>query len=260
MTTAYRATGIILKTFPLGEADRIVTILTPERGLVRAVAGGARKPKSNLSGRTEPFVVNEWLLVPGRRQGDALDRIQNVNSQQTFPTLRTSLSKLTIAQYWAEIVLQHALVNQPQDALYMVLVEHLERLNHAEKITEWAELAHGIFHLLAIAGIAPQVQHCYRCRKTLEAASELLFSSSGLLCETCASSRRPQRLWAASVLTLPLLQVLPLAELPSALKSDPLWLMVERLLRANCELHHHRPIQAATLLPDIVTDGIAEGA
>ena len=46
----YRATGINLKTIPLGEADRIVTILTPERGLVRAVAAGARKQKSQLGG------------------------------------------------------------------------------------------------------------------------------------------------------------------------------------------------------------------
>ena len=63
----YRATGINLKAIPLGEADRIVTILTPERGLVRAVAAGARKQKSQLGGRTELFVVNELVLAEGDR-------------------------------------------------------------------------------------------------------------------------------------------------------------------------------------------------
>ncbi|NJP21762.1 MAG: hypothetical protein HC763_25260 [Hydrococcus sp. CRU_1_1] len=66
MTKTYQATGIILKGMPLGEADRLLTILSPEYGLIRAVAPGARKHKSRLRGRSELFVVNQWLIVKGR--------------------------------------------------------------------------------------------------------------------------------------------------------------------------------------------------
>ncbi len=250
MPPTYTTTGISLKTFPLGEADRIITILTPDQGLIRAVASGARKSKSSLSARTDLFVVNEWLLSPGRRQGESLERVQQVASVQTFNRLRTSFSKLTIAQYWAELVLQHALVNHAQETLYLMLIEHLQRLDRADRDREWAELAQGIFHLLAIVGIAPQVQQCYRCQSQLASATEVLFSTSGLLCEACASGRRPPRLLGASLQTLPLLRALPLAEIPPELAEHPLWLQVERLLRPNCELHSQRPIQAAALLPD----------
>jgi DNA repair protein RecO (recombination protein O) len=58
MSRTYQATGINLKGMALGEADRLLTILTAERGLVRAVAPGARKFKSKLRGRSELFVVN----------------------------------------------------------------------------------------------------------------------------------------------------------------------------------------------------------
>ncbi|MDB9379435.1 DNA repair protein RecO, partial [Nodularia sphaerocarpa] len=71
MTKTYKATGINLKAQVLGESDRIVTILTREFGLIRAVAPGARKQNSSLGGRSGMFVVNELLIAKGR----SLDRI-----------------------------------------------------------------------------------------------------------------------------------------------------------------------------------------
>jgi DNA repair protein RecO (recombination protein O) len=67
----YQVTGINLKASPFGEADRLVTILTPEYGLLRVVAPGARKPKSSLGGRSGIFVINQLLLARGK----SMDRI-----------------------------------------------------------------------------------------------------------------------------------------------------------------------------------------
>ena len=71
MSGTYKATGINLKAIPIGENDRLVTVLTPERGLVRAIVPGARKSNSSLGGRTALFVVNNLLIAQGR----SLDRI-----------------------------------------------------------------------------------------------------------------------------------------------------------------------------------------
>ena len=71
MTKTYKAIGINLKAQPLGESDKIVTILTQEFGLIRVVATGARKQNSSLGGRMGMFVVNELLIS----QGKNLDRI-----------------------------------------------------------------------------------------------------------------------------------------------------------------------------------------
>ncbi|NEP48828.1 MAG: DNA repair protein RecO [Moorea sp. SIO3C2] len=164
MSQTYKATGINLKSIPLGEADRLLTILTREFGLIRVVAPGARKQKSKLGGRSGLFVINQLLLAKGR----SLDKIIQAESTQSYPGLSQDLSKLAASQYLAELVLCHALSEQPQEELYELLNEHLRRLEQLPKNTAnpsglslvLAHLSHGVFHLLALAGIAPQVQLC----------------------------------------------------------------------------------------------------
>lgn len=164
MSRTYKATGINLKSMPLGEADKLVTILTREYGLVRVVAPGARKQNSKLGGRSGLFVVNDLLLAKGR----SLDKITQAETLESYPGLSKNLAKLAASQYLAELVLCHALSEQPQEELYELLNEHLRRLECLPNTSEsqsavssvLALLSHGIFHLLALAGIAPQVRVC----------------------------------------------------------------------------------------------------
>ena len=159
MSRTYKATGINLKTQVLGESDKIVTILTPEFGLIRAVAPGARKHNSSLGGRSGMFVVNELLIAKGR----SLDKITQAQTLKTYPGLAKDLGKLAASQYLAEIVLCQALSEQPQEELYELFNEHLHRLealSSANLSGVLALLAHGVFHLLALAGVTPQVQVC----------------------------------------------------------------------------------------------------
>lgn len=164
MSRTYKATGINLKSMPLGEADKLVTILTREFGLVRAVAPGARKQNSKLGGRSGLFVINELLIAKGR----SLDKITQAETLESYPGLSKNLGKLAASQYLAELVLCYALSEQPQEELYELLTEHLRRLerlpnvndSYSEASSVLAHLSHGVFHLLALAGIAPQVQLC----------------------------------------------------------------------------------------------------
>ncbi|KAB8332411.1 DNA repair protein RecO [Scytonema tolypothrichoides VB-61278] len=159
MSKTYKATGINLKAQPLGESDRLVTILTTEFGLIRAVAPGSRKHNSSLGGRSGMFVVNELLIAKGR----SLDKITQAQTIKSYPGLAKDLGKLGASQYLAEIALSVALSEQPQEELYELLNEHLNRLEalpNTETLNVLAHLAHGIFHLLALAGLTPQVQIC----------------------------------------------------------------------------------------------------
>ena len=159
MSRTYTATGINLQAQALGESDKIVTILTREFGLIRAVAPGARKHNSSLGGRSGMFVVNELLIAKGR----SLDKITQAQTLKTYPGLAKDLAKLAASQYLAEIVLCQALSEQPQEELYEILNEHLNRLEALPKAESYgvlAYLAHAVFHLLALAGLTPQVQVC----------------------------------------------------------------------------------------------------
>ncbi|MBD2450303.1 DNA repair protein RecO [Nostoc sp. FACHB-152] len=167
MNRTYKATGINLKTQVLGESDRIVTILTQEFGLIRAVAPGARKHNSSLGGRSGMFVVNELLIAKGR----SLDKITQAQTLKTYPGLAKDLGKLAAAQYLAEIVLCQALSEQPQEELYDLLNEHLERLETLPKTETsgiYAYLSHGVFQLLTLAGLTPQIQKCCLTQRSLK--------------------------------------------------------------------------------------------
>jgi DNA repair protein RecO (recombination protein O) len=166
MTVArtYRATGINLKGAPLGEADLLLTILTAEHGLLRAVAPGARKPKSKIGGRTGLFVVNQLSLGRGR----SLDRIHQAEAIASYPRLCEDLGKLTAGQYLAEMALLQALSDQPQVELFGALtgaIAAVEAVNVAgggedRSTAVLAALSRGIYGLLTIAGVTPQVFDC----------------------------------------------------------------------------------------------------
>jgi DNA repair protein RecO (recombination protein O) len=157
MGQTYKATGINLKSMPLGEADKILTILTREHGLIRAVAPGARKAKARLGGRCELFVVNELLLSKGR----SLDRLSQAESIESYPRLSRDLAKLTVGQYWAEVVLHQTPSHDPNAPLFDLLCQRLAHLVDSEPgPAALIHLIYGVMQFLSLAGVAPQVDCC----------------------------------------------------------------------------------------------------
>jgi DNA repair protein RecO (recombination protein O) len=157
MSQTYKATGINLKSMHLGEADKILTILTREHGLIRAVAPGSRKPKARLGGRSELFVVNDLLLSRGR----SLDRLSQAESLESYPRLSRDLAKLTVSQYWAEVVLYQTPSHEPNAPLFDLFCQRLTHLVSAETgLPVLIHLVYGVMQFLSLAGVAPQVDCC----------------------------------------------------------------------------------------------------
>ncbi|OBQ40524.1 MAG: DNA repair protein RecO [Anabaena sp. CRKS33] len=159
MSKTYKATGINLKTQPLGESDKIVTILTQEFGLIRAVATGARKQNSSLGGKMGMFVINELLISPGKN----LNIIIEAQTIRSYQGLSKDLGKLAASQYLAEIVLCQSLSEQPQIEIYDLFNKHIQRLEdipRTETKSVVACLVQGVFQLLTLAGLTPQVEFC----------------------------------------------------------------------------------------------------
>jgi DNA repair protein RecO (recombination protein O) len=159
MSKTYKATGINLKTQPLGESDKIVTILTQEFGLIRAVATGARKQNSSLGGKMGMFVINELLISPGKN----LSIIIEAQTIRSYQGLSKDLGKLAASQYLAEIVLCQSLSEQPQIEIYELFNKHIQRLEdipRTETKSVVACLVQCVFQLLTLAGLTPQVEFC----------------------------------------------------------------------------------------------------
>lgn len=156
MSGTYKATGINLKGMAFGESDRLLTVLTPEYGLIRVVAPGSRKHQSSLRGRSGLFVINDLLIAKGK----SLDKIVQAEGLESFPGLSQDLQKLTASQYLAELALYQALTDQPQEELFSLLRSALSRLEQLPSQLTLPCLLHATFHLLTLAGVTPQVHAC----------------------------------------------------------------------------------------------------
>lgn len=147
---------MVLRTYKLGEADRIVVFMTAERGKVRAVAKGVRKTKSRFGGRLESPNRVRLLMYEGRE----LDVITQVETADHFRALRDDLTRMTEAMALVEAVDQLAQEGEPNLAVYRMLVAALGTLARRP-----APLLVAGFYwkLLGLEGVAPLVNACVRC-------------------------------------------------------------------------------------------------
>ncbi len=249
MAKTYRATGINLKGMPLGEQDRLLTILTKERGVIRAVASGVRKYGSKLGGRAELFVVNDLLISQGRN----LDRIAQAETRESFLGLGQNLAKLTCAQYLAELTLPQALSNQPQEELFYILTDRLQQIQSQSSLGQILPVfIQGIYRLLAIAGFAPQLQRCCISQEVFLAPREggrcIKFSvvGGGVVSDRVEAPVSHY----LNYQELNSLQQLATADLAPEmlLLSIESWLVLERVLRAYAQYHLEIKLQSAHLI------------
>ena len=152
----YRDHGIVLRTYKLGEADRIVVLVTEHHGKVRAVAKGVRKTKSKFGSRLEP-VSHVAVQLYERRE---LDIVTQVESVDHFRAIRDDLDRLGRAASMLEAVDQLALEREPNPALYRMLLGGLRTLasRDSELVT-----AGFFWKLLSLEGFRPVVDACVVC-------------------------------------------------------------------------------------------------
>lgn len=150
----YRDRGVVLRTTKLGEADRIVTIITSGHGKVRAVAKGARRTRSRLAGHVEPLRHADLQLYRGR--GD-LDIVTGAVTLNRWGDLREDLDRLGTAMSLAEAVDQIVHDRGEDPVPYQMLVGALGRLDRGS-----AEMLLPAFllRLLAHEGTAPMLDEC----------------------------------------------------------------------------------------------------
>lgn len=177
----YREEGVVLRTYKLGEADRIVVLMTAGRGKVRAVAKGVRKTKSRFGGRLEPLVRVSLLMHEGRQ----LDVVTQADTLEHFAPVRAELARMADAMAIVEAVDHVAREGEGDARLYGMLVGGLRTISQHP-----SPLLVGAFFwkLLALEGVAPTLDHCARCGSARPAPGSLValdLEEGGLLCGSC---------------------------------------------------------------------------
>lgn len=184
----YRDQAVVLRTYKLGEADRIINLITRDHGKVRAVAKGVRKTRSKFGARLEPTGHVALQLHEGR----SLDLITQAETIDRFVGLRDDLDLLRRAVSMLEVVDQVAQEGEVDPKLYTMLVGALRTL--AE--TGSAQVVPSFFvKVLAHDGVHPVVDRCVECGTTVDLVA---FDPAvgGVLCR---SHRRGQRVTAEAL-------------------------------------------------------------
>lgn len=173
----YRDQGVVLRTYRLGEADRIVVLATVAHGKVRAVAKGVRKTKSRFGGRLEPVSHVAIQLYEGRE----LDIVTQAEAIDHFRPIREDLDRLGRATALLEAVDQVMQEREPNIRLYNMLVGALRSLAVADSPL----LVPAFFwKLLSIEGFHPVLDQCAGCGAP-EPLVAFDLAEGGALCRNC---------------------------------------------------------------------------
>lgn len=179
--TLYRDQGVVLRTLRLGEADRIVTMVTQGHGKVRAVVKGVRRTTSKFGGRLEPISHVAVLCWAGRE----LDIVTQADMLDIFGRVRGDLARLAKAYTLIEVVDQVAQEGHANRRLYDMLVGALRVLEEDNPPLIVAAFA---LKVLNIEGAAPGLHACASCgdEGDLVAFDAL---EGGVLCRSCRRGR-----------------------------------------------------------------------
>ncbi len=170
----------MLRQYPLGEADRIVSILTPDLGKVRAVAKGVRRPNGRLRGHLDLTNIVDFSAAYGRN----LDVITEAALRDDHPGSRENLTRLSHSIYVCEVADLFSQERSPSHALYALVAETLEAMSEVSDpwlLGRWYEQ-----RVLDVTGFRPQLEQCVECDATLEPGDHFLdLTAGGVLCPEC---------------------------------------------------------------------------
>lgn len=170
--------GIVLRSYAFGEADKIVVLLSPLHGKLRTVAKGVRKTKSKFGARLESFMEVDVVLYEGRN----LDLITQADLRSSFPSLRRDLDAVAAASTMAEVVDAVAQEDEASVALYDLFRRGLAALDAGR--TSPDVVTAFLLQLLGVQGLAPALTMCASCGRA-DHLDRFSVAAGGIVCGEC---------------------------------------------------------------------------
>ncbi len=184
---SFRVEAVVLRHVDWGEADRLLTLYTLERGKLRAVARGARRIKSRKAGHLEPFTHVLLQLASGRD----LPIVTQAETVDAYLPLREDLLKMALASYVVELLDRFTYEEEGDvpPGLFYLLTETLQRIvaGHAS----WTAVRYYEVRMLDFLGFRPHLFECARCGQEIRPVPQYFsFSQGGVLCPSCGAQEK----------------------------------------------------------------------
>lgn len=207
----YKDRGIVLSGFRLGEADRVLGILTLSHGKVRAVAKGVRRTKSRIGGRLEPLTHVDLVIYAGKN----LDTVTSVEIIDSFRSIHRDYGRLTVASSMAEGAERFSQEHEPCELLYKLLLAGLREVD-ANPPTPLL-LTGYLLRLMEISGFAMLLSECAGCGAP-PPHSRVSLGAGGVVCASCDAAS-----FGVSTATVAMLDALSRSRMAeaNAFEADP---------------------------------------
>ena len=170
--------AVVLRTWPVHEADLIVSLFTRDYGRVRGVAKSALKSRKRFGGALEPMTVaRAWFAERPRQELVRLDQLEIIRSPLSLPV---DSVRLAVLSFFAELLDEALPERDPQETVFRLAVAMLEQTTVEQP---WMPLTYFQLWMTRLMGLLPDIGHCTVCREKL-VAGEISFNTlgDGLFC------------------------------------------------------------------------------
>ena len=240
----YTTEGIVLKTQNIGEADRICTIYSPSKGKVRAVARGARRPRSKFVSSTQMFAHGDFQIFAGK----SLDNINQVQLKEAFPRLHDDLIRLAYASYVAELIDKMVEEGDGDQMLFDMLLTYMRVLSETpdpQLVTVAFEINYA-----TVLGYRPRLDSCSECGRE-DLGQEVFFSpkAGGLICSECSPGNfGVSRVSRGAIELLKTLLMMEFVKIERIKANPGTRREIERLIRAHLGFRLNRRLKSLDFL------------
>ena len=175
--------AVVLRSYNLAEADKIVVCLTRNAGVVRAVAGGARRLKSRFGASLEPFTIVQMSYH--EKEGRELVNLRQMEITRSYFGFAESAETVAALSYMCELVLEFAPPHEPNEKLYRMVSAILEALKNSPQDLQ-AFVRYFEVWTLRLAGFLPDTHACADCHKAFTEKEQVYVNAEGRLrCNLC---------------------------------------------------------------------------
>ncbi len=178
----YNTEGLILKEQPIGEKDKLVTILTRDHGVIRCFARGARNPKHGLFAPMQALSYSRITVYHGKNS----DRIEEAESIRLYRSVTGDLTLLSLAQYFCEIVIRIIPENTPSSEQLDLLLNCLYLLSEQKKTPSLIKAVYEI-RTMVLSGHMPNLLYCSACGCYEADRMYFNYTANELICASCTN-------------------------------------------------------------------------
>jgi DNA repair protein RecO (recombination protein O) len=175
--------AVVLRTWPLHEADLIVSFFTRDYGRVKGVAKAALKSRKRFGGALEPMTVaRAWFAEKPRQELVRLDQLEIIRSPLSAPVDHL---RMAVLSFFAEVLDEALPEHDPQETVFRLLLAVLDHTTTAQSDTvqPWMPMTYFSLWMTRLMGLLPDISHCTACGEPLH-ADEVWFNgfTDGLFC------------------------------------------------------------------------------